>query len=249
MSEFEDFEKFERNPNKALDIGVAINDAFEIYKKIALPGGIALLIIMMVVFVVLFTGIGFFVDLETLSEEMKNLKPENLSLQTNLMYSGVLTLITALVSPFIAGILKMAHDADHNEEVKISSIGYYVNSSRFVPIVLTVSVLTLVNSLISNFLTYGFPVIGNKIAILITFPIGILTFIALPLVLFNECNFLKAIQDSIRLTAPRFFIVLVLLVIVYILSLVGLIAFCIGLVFTMPIIYAMQYVIYKSLAE
>ena len=249
MTEIEAFEEFEQKPKKPLDIGVAINDAFEIYKKIAIPGGIGLLIVMMIVSVIVIAGIGFFVDFEKFSEEMKDFKPENVSLQANLIYVGVLTVITALISPFIAGLLKMAHDADHDEEVKLSSIGYYVNSSRFIHIILTVSVLTLINTGINTFLSHSFPVFGGTLALIITFPFGVLTFVSLPLVLFKELNFMEAIISSIKLIASKFFMVLVLLLLAYIMAFVGLIAFCIGIIFTLPIIYSMQYVIYKSLAE
>ena len=204
---------------------------------------------MMIVSIITFAGIGFFIDIETFSEEMKNLKPENLSIQANLIYVGVLTLITALISPFIAGLLKMAHEADHNEEVKLSSIGYYVNSSRFIHIVLAVSLLTLINSGINTFLSHVYPVFGGLLALLITLPFGVLTFITLPLVLFKEMSFLEAITNSMKLISTKFFIVLVLLLLAYMLAFVGLLAFCVGIIFTMPIIYAVQYVIFKSLAE
>ena len=249
MTEFEQFEEFEQKPKKPLEIGEAINDTFEIYKKIALPGGLGLLIVMATVAFIAIAGVGFFVDIEKFSEEMKNFKPENLSVEANLIYVGALTLITALISPFIAGLLKMAHEADHNEEVKFSSIGYYINSSRFIHIVIAVAILTLFNTGINTFLSHSFPVFGNALALLITFPISILTFITLPLILFKELSFIEAINNSIQLTAPKFFIVVALLILAYILAFVGLIAFCIGIVFTMPIIYAMQYVIYKSLAD
>lgn len=244
-----DFEEFERKQKKPLDFSDAFNDAFEIYKKIALPAGSALLVITTLLLLCIIVIGGSFINMEQLAENMKTFKPEALSLQANLIYIGVITLINILVSPFIAGILKMAHDADHDQEVKFSSIGVYVNSNKFLPIILNITVLTIANIGVDSFLSRLIPDYGNLVALCITFPLGILTFISLPLILFNDMNFVQAITSSIRLVSSNFFLVLALFVLANILALVGIIAFCLGIIFTLPFIYAMQYVIYKSLAD
>jgi hypothetical protein len=245
-----DFEEFEQKQKKPLDIGNAINDAFEIYKKIALPAGSALLIISMIIVIALFAGIRFFVnDMESLAEEMKAFDPEKLPQQGKLIYMGVIVLLNALAAPFIAGFLKMAYDADHNEDVKFSSIGYYVNSSRFIHIVLNIALLTLINLGLDISLNALLPDFGKFISLLITLPLGILTFISLPLIIFKDLNVIEAISKSIQLVSKKFFLVLVLFILANILALTGFIALCIGIVFTLPFIYAIQYVIYKSLAE
>lgn len=244
-----DFEEFERKQKKPLDFSNAFNDAFEIYKKIALPAGSALLVITTLLLLCIIVIGGSFINTEQLAENMKTFKPEALSLQANLIYIGIITLINILVSPFIAGMLKMAYDADHDHEVKFSSIGHYVNSNKFLPIVLNIAVLTIINIGLDSFLSRLLPGYGNLIALCITFPFGILTFISLPLILFNDMNFVQAITSSIRLVSSNFFLVLALFVLANILALVGIIAFCLGIIFTLPFIYAMQYVIYKSLAD
>lgn len=245
MSEFESFEKEQK---KAFDLGEAINQSFEIYKKIALPGGLGLLLIMAILSIASVSGIGFFVDIESFSEKMKNFKPETLSFQENLIYIGVITIITALISPFIAGLQKMCHEADQNEEVRFSSIWFYVNSDRFIHIVLATSLITLITTAINNYLTSSMPLFGNLLAICITFPISVLTFIMLPLILFEGLNAIQAISKSTQLVSKNFFTVLILLLLGYIFAFVGLIAFCVGIIFTMPIIYAVQYTVYKNLS-
>lgn len=245
MSEFESFEKQQK---KAFDLGETINQSFDIYKKIALPGGLGLLLIMAILSIASISGIGFFVDIESFSDKMKNFKPEDLSFQENLIYIGVITIITALISPFIAGIQKMCQEADHNEEVKFSSIWFYVNSDRFVHIVLATSLITFINTAINNYLTTIMPLFGNLLAVCITFPISVLTFIMLPLILFEGLNSMQAISKSTQLIFKSFFTVLILLLLGYIFAFVGLIAFCVGIIFTMPILYAIQYTVYKNLS-
>ncbi|MCL9805365.1 hypothetical protein NAT51_07520 [Flavobacterium amniphilum] len=245
-----DFEEFEQKQRKPFDIGNAFNDAFEIYKKIALPAGSALLIISTILVIIAMVASRFLVNNpESLLDEIKNLKPENLPLHGKLIYMGVITIINVLTAPFIAGLLKMAFDADHNEEVKFSTIGYYVNSSRFIHIVLNVALLTLFNIGLDISLNSLLPGIGKFIGMLITIPLSILTFISLPLIIFRNLNAIEALSKSIQLISQKFFLVLVLFILVNILALTGFLALCIGIIFTLPIIYAMQYVIYKSLAE
>lgn len=89
--------------NTKLDIGEQINDAFEIYKKIALMGGLAMTTIYVVVIMLSFIALGFFFNMEELPELMKDFKPDQLGLvdQMKLSLGGVLFL--ALLSPFMAG--------------------------------------------------------------------------------------------------------------------------------------------------
>ncbi|WP_394759342.1 hypothetical protein [Flavobacterium sp.] len=236
------------NPKKSLDLGEVINDAFEIYKKTALMGGLAFMFLMSIIMMFTIMGIGYFFDMEKLPELMKDFNPETLSAKGMLIYFGVIVGFTVLISPFIAGMLKMAHDADHNEEVTFSSIFSYVNSPQFINIILATTTISLFSIGLNIILKYILPTpLGEILGFIVSYSISILTFIAIPLVIFKDLNFISAIKTSYKSILNNFFVVLLLMIIGGILSAVGIFAFCIGIFFTVPFVYAIQYSIYKRL--
>ena len=62
---------------KSLDLGETINEAFEIWKKTALIGGLAFIFLMLILMTLAMVGIGYFFSKEELPELMKNFNPEN----------------------------------------------------------------------------------------------------------------------------------------------------------------------------
>ena len=234
---------------KSLDLGEVINEAFEIWKKTALMGGLAFIFLMLILTMLAVVGVGYFFNKEELPELMKNFNPETLSTNGMLIYFAVVIGFTVLISPFVAGMLKMAHDADNEQEVTFSSIYYYVNSPQFLDIVLATTAISLfsvgLNILIKNVLPNTS---GEILGFIISYTISILTFIAIPLVIFKSLNFIDAIKLSCSRILNNFFIVLLLMIVAGLFSVIGIIAFCIGLFFTIPFAYAMQYSIYKRLS-
>jgi hypothetical protein len=236
------------NIKKTLDLGETINEAFEIWKKTALIGGLAFIFLILILSTLTFVGIGYFFNKEELPELMKNFNPETLSTNGMIIYFAVVIGFTVLISPFVAGMLKMAHDADHNEEVTFSSIYYYVNSPQFLDIILATTVISLFSVGINILLKNALPnTSGDILGFVISYTISILTFIAIPLVIFKNLNFIDAIKLSCSRVLNNFFVVLLLMIVAGLFSAIGIIAFCIGLFFTIPFAYAMQYSIYKRL--
>jgi hypothetical protein len=233
---------------KSLDLGEVINETFEIWKKTALMGGLAFMFLMLILMTLAMVGIGYFFNKEELPELMKNFNPETLSTNGMLIYFAVVIGFTVLISPFIAGMLKMAHDADNDQEVTFSSIYYYVNSPQFLDIILTTTAISLFSVGLNILLKNALPnTSGDILGFIISYTISVLTFIAIPLVIFKNLNFIDAIKLSCSRILNNFFIVLLLMIVAGLFSAVGIIALCIGLFFTIPFAYAMQYSIYKRL--
>ncbi|WP_300565635.1 hypothetical protein [Flavobacterium sp.] len=239
----------EQNTNKTkLDIGEQINDAFEIYKKIALMGGLAMTTIYVVVIMLSIIALGFFFNMEQMPELLKDFKPEQLGLVDQMKFSLGVLLFVALLSPFMAGMLKMARDADNNEEVTFSSIFFYINSPQFIQIVLATTTITILsnglNLLVKHFVAQP-P--ANFIGIIISFTISLFTYLVIPHIIFKNMNFINAIKKSITKIADNLLIVILLIIIAFILACLGIFAFCLGILFTIPFMYAMNYAIYKKL--
>jgi hypothetical protein len=233
-----------------LDIGETINNAIEIYKKTVLTGGLGFLILFSILLFFAAVGLGFFINPEDLQETLKNFNPEKLSTKGQIIYFGSSILVNVLISPFIAGMLKMADDAHKNEEVSVSSIHFYINSPFFLDITLATFLITTTSVVSSVAIRMVLPGnIGLFISTIVSLSISILTIIAIPLIIFKNSNYLDALKNSLQAIGQNFFIVLLLLFVAGIFAMVGVFAFCIGLFFTIPFTYAMQYSIYKRLSD
>ncbi len=234
---------------KTLDIGEVINDAIEIYKKTALMGGLSFMVLMSIITFLGIIGIGYFFKADELQEVIKNFNPDKLSVNGMIIYYTVVILLTVLASPFIAGILKMSDEASNNKEVTFSSLYSYVNSELFTDILLATLVITTFSVGSAAIIKFILPnTLGAILAFIFSYTISILTFIAIPFILFEKINFLDAIKMSIQKVGNHFFIVLLLMIVAGILAAIGLFAFCIGIFFTIPFAYAVQYSIYKRLS-
>lgn len=242
---------------KSLDLGETINEAFEIWKKTALMGGLAFMFLILILMTLAMVGVGYFFNKEELPELMKNFNPETLSTNGLLIYFAIVIGFTVLISPFVAGMLKMAHDADNNEEVSFSSLYYYVNSPQFLDIILATTAISIFSVGVNILLKNALPnTTGEILGFIISCTISMFTFIAIPLVIFKNLNFIDAIKQSCFKILNNFFIVLLLLIFIVLLLLIlafifmviGVFALCFILLFTIPFAYAMQYSIYKKLS-
>jgi hypothetical protein len=229
-----------------LDFGNVFNHAFENYKKIALYGGLIFFVfaILMSLFalVVLFS----IFDAETVLEKLKpeNLQPENLSLNSMLIFSGVSLLITCLLSPFSAGLIKMAYCAERDEEFHISTMFEYYKAPYFKELFVATFLITIVNSILSGILNYTqIPVLEAVFSV----TIGLFTILMIPLIIFGKLKAVEAIQASILIVSKQPLVIFGLLVVGVIASLVGFIGCCIGIVFTIPFMYSLYYALYSEI--
>lgn len=229
-----------------LDFGNVFNHAFENYKKIALYGGLIFFVfaILMSLFalVVLFS----IFDAETVLEKLKpeNLQPENLSLNCMLIFSGVSLLITCLLSPFSAGLIKMAYCAERDDEFHVSTMFEYYKAPYFKELFVATFLITIVNSILSGILNYiQIPVLE----VVFSVTIGLFTILMIPLIIFGKLKAVEAIQASILIVSKQPLVIFGLLVVGVIASLVGFIGCCIGIVFTIPFMYSLYYALYSEI--
>ena len=221
------------------------NKAFENYKKIAVYAGLAILVFGFLMVIVAGIGIVGFVGLENINPnsmkqlEAKMLQPEYIGNQFI-----VALIFSSLFSPISAGFLKMAEAGAKDTEFKMRHFFSFYNWSFFKELVIATFVITFLSTGISSVLTYyKIPFIGS----LLSFIIGIYTTLAIPLIIFGKQNAIEAIQASISISSKQFFTIFLLLLVAFFGSLVGLIGFCIGVLFTIPFNISMQYAIYDAI--
>ena len=238
-----------------LDLGEAINDIFNNYKKIALLGG-AVILLTAIVAIIIFGGAAAVIFgagefTQTLTDYS-----EGIVTQTALIANFVASVVLAgLFTPIVAGLIQMAHNAAINEEFDFGTAFMHFSSKHFKELFLGAAIIALVgsglttgieflklNSIDDLFLTVGGTIITSLISGLLT----LFTLLMIPLIIFGDLNALDAIKGSFILVSKNFWIILLLVIIVSIGIAVGLFAICIGILFTYPAWYSMQYIIYTK---
>ncbi len=221
------------------------NKAFENYKKIAVYAGLAILILGFLFAFLAIIGLISFVGAEHLNQnsikqvEAKMLQPEYIGYQF-----VILLAINTFFSPISAGFLKMAESADKDIEFKMRQFFSFYKWSYFKELVVATFMITFLSTGIDSVLAFNkIPLLGSIISLII----GIFTILCTPLIIFGNQKAIAALKSSISLISPHFLTLFLLLFVAFLGSLVGLIAFCIGVLFTIPFNISMQYAIYDSI--
>ena len=85
------------------------------------------------------------------------------------------------------------------------------------------------------------------LSFVINVSIGLLTLLTIPLIIFGNLSATAAIKGSITLVKKRFLVILLLLIVGFVGAfIIGIIALCIGIFFTLPFIYSLEYIIYRN---
>ena len=231
-----------------LDFGTVFEHAFENYKKIAVYAGLMLLVFTILLLIILFTVIISYVGIENLEgfgEKLKQFSTlKTMPLDIAIPLNGGLILFSALINPFMAGFLKMADSGEKGEEFHVSTMFTYYKLPYFLNIFSAVFLITFVSTALSILLEYaGFSFMGT----LISMVISILTVLTIPLLIFGNLNTIDAIKSSITVVSKQPLVILGLIIVAGIGSVLGIFGFCIGLFFTLPFMYSMNYVIYKTI--
>ncbi len=231
-----------------LDFGTVFEHAFENYKKIALYAGLMLLFFFIALGVLFMIGMISYVGMENMEEFSKKLtqfselkeKPLDIVLQIN---AGMI-LLSGLLNPFMAGFFKMADCAEKGEEFHVSTMFTYYKSPYFANIFIAIFIITLVNMGFSTLLEIaGLNIMGSIISLLLSF----ITFLVVPLIVFGKLNAIDAIKSSVIIVSKQPLVLLGLIIVAFIGAMIGIFGFCIGILFTMPFMYSMCYVIYSSI--
>lgn len=229
-----------------LNFGDVLDHAFENYKKIALYAGLMLLVFTVLFgFVLVAVAVSFF-DMETITEGLKqeSLNSENIPTDFVLIYTLIIVLFTCVISPFQAGFLKMADCGEKGEEFHVSTIFEYYKAPYFIQIILSTFVVTLIGSGLSILLdNIGIKFVGSLIAVTLSF----LTFLSIPLIVFGNFKAVDSLKSSILIVLKQPLALMGLLIVAGVASMVGFIGCFIGVFFTIPFIYSMNYAIYSAI--
>lgn len=237
-----------RSNGYQLDFGTVFEHAFENYKKIAVYAGLMLLVFSVLLSIIMLTGLIYYIGIENLEEFSNKLKQfselKTMPLDIAIPLNAGLILFSAFINPFMAGFLKMADCGEKGEEFHVSTMFTYYKLPYFTSIFSAVFMITFLSNGLSLLLEYaGFSFIGSIISLTISF----MTFSTIPLIIFGKLNPFDAIKSSITIFSKQPLVLLGLIIVAGIGSVIGIFGFCIGLFFTLPFMYSMNYVIYKTI--
>lgn len=227
-----------------IDFGTILDKSFENYKKIALNGGLAFLLISI-------AGFGFFFAIAAIAfgagdimETMTDFNPLDFSVIGILIYFLIMVFFAGITAPIGAGFLKMAHKAQTDKPFSIGTIFDYYKTAYFKELFIAASLISIVNfAFMTGLEILGHPFIGN----LITYIIAFFTLLTIPLIVFGQLTALDAISVSIKLVVKQPLILLGLAIVSIIFVCLGIIGLCIGIFFTLPFWYSFVYTTYDSI--
>ncbi|RZJ65849.1 MAG: hypothetical protein EOO50_12055 [Flavobacterium sp.] len=231
-----------------LDFGNTFNDAFEVYKRTALMSGLALILFFIVAFALAFGGMGIFMSAGNDISYLANISEGDFSIVGRIIYVLATCVIAGLGNPFSASLIRMAALADKGEDVSVGDAFACYKAPYFVPLFVEALIVSFFSIFITTAIQMAFPqdfvmgLVGMGINLLISF----VTVMAVPLIIFGNLKPLEAIQGSVMLVFKRPFVIFGLLLVGIIFALLGFIGFCIGVCFTIPIMMAIYYSIYKN---
>ncbi len=226
-----------------IDFSETFNDAFEIYKKIAVNAGLVFILLAIVAVALIFGIVGAAFGFAAISDNLAGLQMQDFSILHQILYVIIMAVLAGVFAPFTAGIIKMAFQADAGQPFSIGTAFDYYSTSYFGDLFLTGFILAMFSVGVGTLLdVMAIPVLGAFISMVISF----LTILAIPLIIFGELKAVDAITGSISVVLKSPLIIIGLLIVGIIVTLVGLIAFCIGYFFTAPFMYALYYSIYKK---
>lgn len=148
------------------------------------------------------------------------------------------------MSPFQAAFLKMAHCGDRDEEFHISDLFSYYKLPYFVEIIFSTFLISTISFALTTLFSY---IHFNFIGTIITYFLSFITLLTVPLIIFGDLKAIEAIKYSILIILKQPLVILGLMIVALIGSAIGFMACCIGLFFTLPILYSINYAIYSAI--
>lgn len=235
------------NKGYEIDLGNIIDNSLEVYKKIVWKAGLGYFMISGVIVLIAMTISLSLIDNSNL-EEFKEISQDpnyfykNPTILAWFIIGGLL--INILFIPLNAGFLNLCRLAKTNQEFSTANIFDYYKSKYLKDLIIG----SLLIAIITTGLTTVLELVNLKmVSFVIQISFALFTFLFLPLVIYGNQSFGNAIKKSIQLVMKSPFTILGAMIIGILFILVGLIGFCIGILFTIPFYSCIIYTLYESI--
>lgn len=244
-----------KDDNYELDFGDTLAQAFDNYKKTALIQGAILFLLMILVFMLLFGIMAIFMGVSLTTNFLTNLKAEQMQESSTalILQAIVNAMVAAAIAPLSAGMIKIAHNAEIQKSFGFSTAFEYYKSKYLKDLCLSMLFVSIITITINTLAKATIITSNNGLEIwiyptilLLNILIPFLNILSAPLIIFANQDAITAIKTSMLLVFKKFWTILLLLFLGIIYACLGIFGLCIGIFFTVPLLYSMQYIIFRS---
>lgn len=225
---------------------------FKAWKSIFLKSTVVLLIMAAIISVLVMIMMPFLMGL-SFSEmvEMVQNDPQGFSEITkdpmyalkNLALTAIIILFTA---PLNVGFMKMAHNFYKGEPVSVKDGFYFFKGGYYGKLLVFSLVASLIPTAIGVGLSFLHPML-SYIGSVLTVVVSILCLFSAPLIAFGDASLSDAISTSVKIVMSKFWLIVGLVIISVLFQLIGLLACCIGILFTFSFMHTIMFGLYKDL--
>ncbi|MBW3519449.1 hypothetical protein [Flavobacterium sp. NKUCC04_CG] len=221
-----------------------LSEASKIYPKIALMAGLATLLVGIICSILFSIGLFLYTqEPKVMVSLLTNFDPLFLSFDGLITYTLALSIGTGISAIFSAGFVKMAADAYQDKLVLLTTTFTYFKTKACLQLFAAHFVITLLFTVLSLYLQ-----LQNLqyVALGINWLVSSLTVLVTPLIIFGNLSAFSAIKHSVDIVNKQPLQIIALLLFSSLLAGAGLLLFIVGVIFTLPFIYCVYFILYQN---
>lgn len=234
-----------------LNFEAVFSEGFQIWKKVTLPilGGLFIVGIPAGLFFgamyPLIMGFSYAELISIMQENPMLMSKMTTGLVPQLKTSGLSLVLVLLFSPMYGGFIKLCHEADTTGNTNFGTLFSYYKAPYFINLAVAGLLVALISTLPGVFIQQ-IPIVGGLIYYPFIIIISIFTVYVNSLIIFADASPIDALQTSFKLASKNVGMLAAIIVVSSLVVFLGLVACCIGIVFTMSFMYVMYYLVYKQ---
>lgn len=158
------------------------------------------------------------------------------------------TIVAVVFAPLNVGFFKVLQDLKYEGEFRFQNFFYFYTHRSMLKIMLVGLVVGLFNNTV-NYAILSLNIgetVTQLFSILVSLLVFYYTFFVYPLIIFGEASINKAFEISFWLLPMQFLTLFAITICTLLLAISGLLAFCIGILFTVSFMYIGYFVIYDQ---
>lgn len=226
-----------------LEVGKLIDDSFALFKKNFLTAGLGMLVLSIVMILIYMGVFGIFFGFTNFEQTVLDLEANALNPSYLLGTVIVSTVFGGLMAPITAGFIHLNFQTHFNKNYSVGTIFEFYSSKYVKDLIIAYAIIGFTTAVVSAILSL---LRADFLSFIFQAGINCFTIFTIPLIIYGEQNYHNAISKSLTLFVKHPFTIVLALFIAGIGAMLGLIALCIGIFFTLPFIYSMYFAIYEQ---
>lgn len=228
------------------------DQVWTVFKKVTLPTAGAIILMAIPAMIIYTIMMPFLLGIHSFSQYMEIVQEDPMYFQEMqkspvfLLKQSLFGLIVGIIfAPINAGFLKLCRDSDKTGETRFGTIFSFYKGKYLGPLMLVMVILTLVQNGLNIALSF-IPIAGSFIYLILLVLMYVMIVYVQPLIIFADASIGDAFSLSFKLAGKTFLPVLGYGLLFGLLTGLGVLACCIGVLFTAAFMPAFNYVLYKQ---